>query len=86
MITETKKCPKCNRETLYKNGTTKGGKQKYLCKDCKAAGTLDAQLRYSETQKEQILAAYHERSSMRGIGRVFGVTRQTLIRWLKKNA
>jgi transposase-like protein len=85
MITETKKCPKCGSERLYRNGKTAAGKQKFLCKDCKAAGTLDAELRYTEQEKAQILAAYQERPSMRGIGRIFGVTRQTLTRWMKKS-
>jgi transposase-like protein len=39
---------------------------------------------YTEEQKEQILAAYKERSSMRGIQRTFGVSRNTLTSWLKK--
>jgi transposase-like protein len=39
---------------------------------------------YTEEQKEQILAAYNERSSMRGIQRTFGVSRNTLSSWLKK--
>jgi transposase-like protein len=30
------------------------------------------------------LAAYHERSSMRGIQRTFGVSRPTLVAWIKK--
>lgn len=41
---------------------------------------------YTEAQKEQILAAYNERSSMRGIQRTFGVSRNTLASWLKKDA
>jgi hypothetical protein len=46
---------------------------------------LEPKRRYSEEQKEQILSAYHERSSMRGIERTFGVSRPTLVSWLKKN-
>jgi insertion element IS1 protein InsB len=41
---------------------------------------------YTEEQREQILAAYNERSSMRGIHRTFGVSRNTLSSWLKKDA
>ena len=39
---------------------------------------------YSDEQKELILRAYAERPSMRGITRIFGVSRPTLISWLKK--
>ncbi|MGX9726612.1 MAG: hypothetical protein ACTFAK_04625 [Candidatus Electronema sp. VV] len=40
--------------------------------------------RWSEEKKEEIIGAYHERPSMRGISRMFGVSRQTLASWLKK--
>ena len=45
---------------------------------------LHRNLRWSEEKKEEILGAYHERPSMRGISRMFGVSRQTLAFWLKK--
>jgi len=47
---------------------------------------LDATRRYTPERKEEILRAYQERSSMRGIRRTFGVTRKTLARWLKQKA
>ena len=34
---------------------------------------------------EEILRAYHERSSLRGLERTFGVARQTVSKWLKKS-
>jgi hypothetical protein len=34
---------------------------------------LEPKRGYTEAQKEQILSAYHERSSMRGVERTFGV-------------
>src|SRR6266508_1314564 len=39
---------------------------------------------YSPERKEQILRAYQERSSLRGLERTFGVARSTVISWLKK--
>ena len=39
---------------------------------------------YDETRKEEILRAYHERTSLRGLQRIFGVSRQTVAVWLKK--
>jgi IS1 family transposase len=47
---------------------------------------LDATGRYTPERKEEILRAYQERSSMRGIRRTFGVARKTLARWLKQKA
>ena len=35
--------------------------------------------------RELILRAYQERSSLRGLSRTFGVSRNTVTSWLKKN-
>ena len=37
-------------------------------------------------RREEILSAYQERSSLRGLARTFGVSRNTVTRWLKKAA
>lgn len=87
MISETKvaTCTKCQSTNLSRNGKTKGGKQKYVCKDCGAYGSIEPQQSpYTEEEKEQILAVYQERSSMRGIQRTFGVVPRTLGRWIEK--
>ena len=39
---------------------------------------------YSDEEKERILRAYRERGSFRGVERIFGVSRGTVLRWLKK--
>ncbi len=39
---------------------------------------------YTEEQREEILRAYQERSSLRGLARTFGVSRNTVSDWLKK--
>jgi IS1 family transposase len=38
---------------------------------------------YSAGAKRRILDTYKERASLRGLGRIFGVARQTVLRWLK---
>ena len=78
-------CPRCGSVNLVKNGKNRYGNQQYLCKDCRKYGVLNPKNRYTEEEKEQILAAYWERPSMRGIARVFGISRNTLSRWLKKS-
>lgn len=40
---------------------------------------------YPEERKAEILAAYHERGSMRAMTRIFGVNRNTVLAWLKKS-
>ncbi len=76
-------CPKCGGTNIVKNGTDYKGSQKYHCHDCKAYGTLHAQKGHRLTTKKQVLRAYLERVSMRGIQRIFGVARQTLAQWLE---
>jgi len=39
---------------------------------------------YTEERREEIIKAYQERSSMRGLTRTFGVARNTVKDWLKK--
>lgn len=78
------RCCHWGSENIVKNGHNGSGSQEYWCKDCGKRCVLVPQRGYSEAQKEQILAAYHERPSMRGIQRIFGVSPQTLANWLKK--
>ena len=81
----TYRCPHCHSEHIVKNGHNPKGKQQYRCKQCGRSSVLNPEVRYTEAQKEQILAAYHERPSLRGIERVFGVARETVATWLKKS-
>ena len=86
MIIDTKvyTCRKWQSKEIVKNGTSAYGSQQYHCKSCGAYGVLDPRERYTEEEKELIIKAYQERSSMRGIERTYGVCRQTLSAWLKK--
>jgi insertion element IS1 protein InsB len=79
-------CPHCDSFDIVKNGHDGKGNQKYACHNCLAYGTLEPTQSYSEARKDEILRAYQERSSMRGISRIFGVARQTLANWLKQQA
>jgi transposase-like protein len=78
-------CPNCDSQNMVKNGHNASGSQQYYCKGCGKRGVLEPKRGYTEAQKEQILSAYTERSSMRGIQRTFGVIRPTLAAWPKKS-
>ena len=86
MITTTRQhqCRKCGSVNIVKNGHNRCGSQQYLCKDCRAVGVLTPKRQYSEARREEILRAYQERPSMRGISRIFGISRKTLAAWIKK--
>jgi IS1 family transposase len=68
---------------LVKNGHDYKGAQKYHCKACGRYGTLNRQKGYSVERREQVQRALIERVSLRGIGRIFQMSRRTVMRWLK---
>jgi transposase-like protein len=79
------KCYHCGSDQLARNGFTQNGKQRYLCSDCGRASRDNPQANgYTPEERERILRAYTERSSLRGLSRTFGVSRQTVTSWLKK--
>ena len=83
--TITYQCTACSSTNIVKNGKNQYGKQQFKCKDCSKQAVLNPGEKYSQAQKEQILATYQERPSMRGIQRIYGVSRNTLSSWLKKS-
>ena len=85
MVTQIISCYHCSSEQLVKNGKAPNGKQKYQCKDCGKASRENPDYGYSEERKDEIIKAYQERSSMRGVSRTFEVSRTTLGTWLKKS-
>ena len=76
-------CPHCGGEHLQKNGHTQRGAQRARCVECRRTFTLSPKgPKHSQQVKEQVLAAYQDRMSIRGIGRTFGVCYMTVMRWL----
>jgi len=85
MIKETHECRECGSSNIVKNGHSASGSQQYHCKDCGAHKVLDPEpCGYSTEEKEKILRAYRERGSKRAVSRIFGLSRNTLTRWLIK--
>ncbi len=79
-------CYHCGSVRVNKSGKTRNGKQRYKCRECGRTLRENPQRHtYDEARKEEILRAYHERSSLRGLTRIFGVSRQTVTSWLKKS-
>ena len=82
--TQTHICHDCKSANIVKNGKDQAGRQRYKCKDCGTTKILVYKRKYSEEKKEEILRAYQERSSIRGVCRTFGIAKQTLSNWIKK--
>jgi transposase-like protein len=82
---KTYECRKCQSQNVVKNGTNASGNQQYHCKECGTYGVMDPEEKgYSEQEKERIPRAYRERGSLCGVERIFGVSRGTILRWIKK--
>lgn len=86
MVIETVLCAHCGSANLRRDGKAPNGKQKYFCRDCQKGSRKNPSARaYSAEFQAQVLAAYQERCSQRGVCRIFGIARQTLADWLKKS-
>ncbi len=88
VITEVISWPHRGSDDVVKNGfAPNNGKQKYLCRSCGRQSREDPSPNgYTEERKEEILRAYQERSSLRGLRRTFGVSPTTVIGWLEKSS
>ncbi|PYS83706.1 MAG: IS1 family transposase, partial [Acidobacteria bacterium] len=74
MVTITLRCQHCQSERLVRNGLAPDGRQRYLCRDCHRRSREQPRSNaYTEQERQQILRAYDERSSLRGLSRTFGV-------------
>lgn len=99
MIEETiaYRCDKCNSTDIHANGRDKSdNRQKYYCKNCGHHGRLrdlrallsagEAQVQESPKQNKLQLAykATMERCSLRGVARILGMSRKTIMQEMKK--
>jgi transposase-like protein len=85
MITVTITCIHCGNDQLMRNGRAPNGKQRYKCRACgRQSRENPAPNGYTDERRAEILFALHERSSLRGIERTFGVSRNTVTAWMKK--
>lgn len=87
MVTLTLHCVHCGSDQLVRNGRASNGKQRYKCRACgRQSRENPSPNGYSEERRSEILKALHECSSLRGIERTFGVSRNTVTAWMKKRS
>ena len=85
MVTVVLICPSCRSQDLVHDGHAADGRQRYRCRACGRRSREQMRSNaYPEARREEILNAYQERTSLRGLTRVFGVSRQTVAAWIKK--
>ncbi len=76
-------CPRCGSVNLVKNGRDYKGAQKFRCNDCRRYGTLQPSSQERGLIHRYVERAVRERLSLRGIERVFRISRRTVSRWLE---
>src|SRR6266700_7875819 len=82
--TITYTCHACKSTNIVRNGTNRCGKAQYHCKDCGVYRVLKpSRTSSSETEQQTVLRACLERSSLRGVERIFDIARQTVAQWIK---
>ena len=81
-VTMTYKCRACGSENIVKNGRNKAGIAQYHWKDCGAYRVLVLKSAEQPERRRQVLQAYRERASLRGLERIFGVAQQSVLKWL----
>ncbi len=81
-----RKCPRCAAEEgQMKNGKNRSGSQTCLCRHCKKTYTLEPkQHAYSQEIREQAIRLYYSGVSGRGVGRLMGMSRYNVYRWIQK--
>lgn len=79
--TKIEKCPHCASENIVKDGFTKGGNQRVLCKDCGKSRVLHKK-HALPLSFEQIQRAFLERLSLCGVCRIFCVSYYDLYKML----
>ena len=88
MIIETKTytCNKCGSENIIKNGSNRYKNPQYLCKDCRASRVLTpTKLGPTDEEQQAIVTTYAERSSLRGLTRIFKYSRATITKVIKEH-
>jgi insertion element IS1 protein InsB len=71
----TYQCRVCGSTNITKNGTNRCDSAQYHCKDCGAYQVLELRRERDAEKRQQILRVYRERTSLRGLERIFGVAR-----------
>ena len=84
--TTTHVCHVCKSTHIVKNEKNRCRNAQYHCKNCGAYRVLKPKQVYSETEQQPVRRACLERCNLRGIARIFAMTRQTIARWFKAYA
>ena len=76
------KCTHCGSEAVVKNGGSRHGRQRWLCRDCgKTCGEKDHR-RVDPAKRSSALAHYLEGVGLRATERLVGVSHNAVMNWV----
>jgi transposase-like protein len=76
------KCQHCGSEAVVKNGCSRHGRQRWLCRACgKTSGERD-QRRVESAKRASALAHYLEGVGLRATERLVGVSHNAVMNWV----
>ena len=83
---EKRKCPLCGDEKKQvKMGYNRSGTQRCKCKECGKTYTINPKKRaYPEETRQLAIKMYYSGVSGRGVGKVLGMDKANVYRWIKK--
>ena len=81
-----RRCPKCGQvENQINKGHNRSGTQRCMCMDCGITYTLEPKSHaYSDEVRQQAIKTYYSGVSGRGVGALFGMGKENVVRWIKK--
>ncbi|PHI17929.1 IS1 family transposase [Lewinellaceae bacterium SD302] len=79
------RCPRCLSSNIIKNGRTHYGKQNHKCKDCSRQFVNNSSHYITEDVRGFIKNSLMERCSLRGICRIFGISRTWLFAFARSH-
>jgi len=85
-IIEGRRCPNCGHEQKQKkNGFNRSGTQRMVCLNCNTNYTLNPKAHaYPEEIKQSAIKVYYSGVSGRGVGKIFGMSKDNVYNWIKK--
>ena len=78
-------CPKCKASEVVKNGKVKGI-QRFKCKSCDFQFTRCTPRGYSPETKARAVELYNHGLSIRAAAKLQGVSRTSVLNWIKQAA
>jgi len=85
--TPDRRCPKCGQAEKQMNaGFNRSGTQRCICRDCKYKYTLNGKtVSIPDEIRKQAIKTYYSGVSARGVGKIFGMGKENVLNWIKKN-